>query len=275
MTVQKNKSWIRPLARKILNLFEVQDNLTNSIRNKKAHVKYNNVSYTLSVPNKLCKMRADTFSTKEPETLRWIDGFPEGSILWDVGANVGLYSIHAAKARKCVVYSFEPSVFNLEVLARNISLNNLDSLVTIMPFALNDKMGRGNLSMSSANWGGALSTFDKTYGMDGEDFKVVFKYPIFSLTMDDVINRLELKYPDYLKVDVDGIEQLILAGGPEVLKNVKGVLIELPNLWPEQTRLCEEFLSKSGLVKIHDNVWHPENNPGGSPNQIWSRSPNN
>jgi FkbM family methyltransferase len=275
MKIKMDIASVKLLVRMVIGVFEIQENLLNSIRNKKAQVKYNNLSYTLSVPNKLCKMRAETFSTKEPDTLNWIDGFPEGSILWDIGANVGLYSIHAAKARKCIVYSFEPSVFNLEVLARNISLNDLDSLVTIMPFALNDKMGRGNLSMSSANWGGALSTFDKTYGMDGEDFKVVFKYPIFSLTMDDVINRLELKHPDYLKIDVDGIEQLILAGGPGVLKNVKGVLIELPNLWPEQTRLCEEFLSKAGLVKIQDNIWHPENNPGGTPNQIWARSPNN
>ena len=269
--IKINKHVLKSGLKKILEFFQVQDNLLNFIRSKKVNIKYNNLNYTLSVPNKLCKMRADSFSTKEPETLNWIDGFPKGSILWDIGANIGLYSIHAAKSRNSIVYSFEPSVFNLEVLARNISLNNVEDLVTIMPFAINDKIGRGNLSMSTSNWGGALSTFDKTYGMDGEDFKVVFKYPIFSFSMDDLINRLNLSYPDYIKIDVDGIEQLILAGGTNVLRNIKGLLIELPNLWPEQTILCENFLHDAGLVKIQNNDWHPKNNNNGSPNQIWSK----
>ena len=265
-------SKINIFTKKIINQLDFRDYFTNIIRNKKANVIYKNFHYTFSVPNKLCRMRADTFSTKEPETLSWIDQFPLGSVLWDIGANIGLYSIHAAKSKNCIVYSFEPSVFNLEVLARNISLNELDSKITIMPFALNDKMGRGNLSMSSANWGGALSTFDKTYGMDGKNFKIVFKYPIFSLTMDDLIKRLEFKYPDFLKIDVDGIEHLILSGVSDVLKNVKGILIELPNLWPEQTLICEEILRNSGLEKVQDSLWHPEDNPDGSPNQIWTRN---
>jgi FkbM family methyltransferase len=271
MTIKFNKSFLRYLLNKFIILFEIQNNLLNYIRNKKTSIKYKNERYILSTPNKLCRLRAKTFSTKEPETLNWIDSFPVGSTLWDIGANVGLYSIHAAKSRNCNVYAFEPSVFNLEVLARNISLNNVGDLITIMPLALNDKIGRGNLSMSTSNWGGALSTFDKTYGMDGEDFEVVFKYPIFSLSMDDLINRLNLSYPDYIKIDVDGIEQLILAGGTDVLRNIKGLLIELPNLWPEQTILCEKFLYDAGLVKIQDNDWHPKNNNHGSPNQIWSK----
>jgi len=52
---------------------------------------------------------------KEPDTLMWIDKIPEHSVFWDVGANVGLYSCYAAKARNCIVFAFEPSVFNLRV----------------------------------------------------------------------------------------------------------------------------------------------------------------
>lgn len=270
--VLKNNDGIKSFIRKMINLFDVQDNYVNTIRKKKTTIRYKENNYTFSIPNKLCHIRAKSLATKEPETLSWIDSFPKGSVLWDIGANVGLFSIYAAKARDCSVFSFEPSVFNLEVLARNIHLNDLGSLITIMPFAVNDKMGRGDLSMSTDTWGGALSTFDKSYGFDGEDFEVVFKYPIFSLSLDDAINRLNLQYPDYIKIDVDGIEQLILAGGSEVLKHVKGVLIELPNLWQEQTEICEEILSKTGMVKIHNSVWHQKDNPGGSPNQIWERT---
>jgi len=73
------------------------------------------------------------FATKEPETLEWIDRIPEKSVLWDIGANVGLYSCYAAKARGCRVFAFEPSVFNLEILARNIFLNQLTDQITIVP----------------------------------------------------------------------------------------------------------------------------------------------
>jgi FkbM family methyltransferase len=274
MTIRMNAG-MKFFIRKVIKLFDFQDNYLNIVRKKHTTTRYKEISYTFSIPNKLCRMRAKSLATKEPETLAWIDSFPQESLLWDIGANVGIYSIYAAKARNCTVFSFEPSVFNLEVLARNVYLNNLGSLITIMPFAVNDTMGRGDLSMSTDTWGGALSTFDKTYGVDGKEFQAVFKYPIFSISLDDAITRLNLQFPDYIKIDVDGIEQLILAGGSRVLKHVKGVLIELPNLWQEQTDICEEILLSAGMIKTHNSVWHQTDNPQGSPNQIWERKPFN
>lgn len=43
------------------------------------------------MPNKLCKYRANTFSTKEPDTLEWMKSFPKKSIVWDIAVNIGLY----------------------------------------------------------------------------------------------------------------------------------------------------------------------------------------
>src|SRR5262245_41812198 len=45
--------------------------------------------------------RARTFFTEEPDTVAWLDGLRPDDVLWDVGANVGLYTIYAAKFRKC------------------------------------------------------------------------------------------------------------------------------------------------------------------------------
>lgn len=269
--MQNSKQLLWTILKKILFFFDITEHWIKFIRNKKKYIFYNHIRYTFSTPNRLCKMRAITFSAKEPDTLKWIDGFEPMSIFWDIGANVGLFSIYAAKSKKCRVYSFEPSVFNLEILARNISLNDVGNYATIMPLALNDRMGFGDLSMSSDSWGGALSTFDKSYGMDGKKLDVVFKYPMFSLSMDDLVNKLSFSYPDYIKLDVDGIEHLILSGGVCVLSRVKGVLVELPDLWHEQTVICEEFLTDAGLTIVQKNVWHPFNNPYGSPNQIWKR----
>ena len=68
--------------------------------------------------------RASTVSTKEPETLEWINGFNETDVLYDIGANVGVFSLYAALHRNCDVYAFEPESKNYACLHNNIYLNN-------------------------------------------------------------------------------------------------------------------------------------------------------
>ena len=85
-------------------------------------------------PNELIKWRVDTILDKEPETIQWIDEFEDNSIFWDIGSNIGLYSIYAAlKKDKIKIYSFEPSTSNLRTLSRNISINNLHKKISIIP----------------------------------------------------------------------------------------------------------------------------------------------
>mgnify|MGYP001222203974 CR=1 FL=1 len=132
--------------------------ITDAMKRKRSVI-HNNTQLTFTVPNQLNRFRIDTFSIKEPETLEWIDKLPHNSTLWDIGANVGLYTCYAAKARGCQVFAFEPSVFNLELLARNISLNNVTSQVVIVPLPLSDNLAFNTLNMQSTEWGAAKSTF--------------------------------------------------------------------------------------------------------------------
>ena len=96
------------------------DEFTKAILRKKKTIKHKNLEFDFYVPNRLNFFRVDTFSTKEPETLEWIDTFKKKSVFWDIGANIGLYSCYAVKRADCQVYAFEPSVFNLELLAKKI-----------------------------------------------------------------------------------------------------------------------------------------------------------
>lgn len=262
---------LKDRIKKFLRFLNFSDIIILLIRRKITEVDYNNKKYSFYTPNSVCSWRAKTFQTKEPETIDWIDNFGYESVFWDIGANIGLYSIYASKNKKCKVFAFEPSVFNLEILAKNISLNKLSDKITIMPFPLNDKMGEGVLNMSSDEYGGAMSSFDKTYGSDGKEFDVIFSYSMFSFSLDDMVEKLYLNYPDYIKIDVDGIEHIILTGGTKILSNVKGLLIELPNLWEDQKLSCEKILRDSGLELVRDSEWDIKINPKGSPNQIWQR----
>ncbi len=209
---------------------------------------HNGVELRLITPNSLCTWRAKTFSIKEPETLEWIDSMQESSIMWDVGANVGLYALYAAKKKKCQVWAFEPSIFNLETLARNIYENELTSQICIVPLPLNTQFGPSVLHMSTTEWGGALSTFDKGFGWDGHIIRQVFEFQTFGISMDDGVEIMGIPQPDYIKMDVDGLEHFILKGGAKILKQVKGVLIEVNDDFKEQADQCAFLLNQSGLV---------------------------
>ena len=223
-------------------------NLLDSAMGKYVQVSHEGISLKIVTPNSLCEWRAKTFSSKEPETLEWIDSFEEKSVVWDIGANIGLYSMYAAKKRNCLVWSYEPSVFNLELLARNIFINRLQSQICIVPFALNEQIGSSSMKMTTTEWGGALSTFGENLGWDGKKVQEVFEFQTIGLSMDDAKTLLNIPQPDYLKMDVDGLEHFILKGGKSVLDLVKGVLIEVNDDFHEQAAQCHQLLNQAGLI---------------------------
>lgn len=216
--------------------------------------------FTLSSANPRLDMRIKTYATKEPETLKWIDGFEQGSVLWDIGANVGLYSLYAAKARQCKVIAFEPSVFCLEFLARNIWMNDLQNLVSIVPNPLSDETKINLLTLNSREWGESSNSFGTKLNQDGEEINQSLEYQILGITMDDVITKLGLLKPSHIKIDVDGIEPLILSGGTNLLKEVKSVSIEVPTYSGANVRVSD-ILNSAGLSF--------EQREG---NQIWRRN---
>lgn len=253
------------------------DAMTHKVRNNVLEVKYLNVLYKFSAPNSLSYYRVNTFSSKEPETFEWINAFKDDAVLWDIGANIGLYSIYAAKTKKAKVFSFEPSIFNLELLARNVNLNNVDDKVCIVPLPLSDKSEFSMMRMTSTEWGGALSSFGRNVGWDGNQMSVVFNYQVMGSSIDDMVGRLSLPKPDYIKIDVDGIEHFILNGGLSVLKEVKEVLIEVNDSFLEQADMCEKILTAAGLTlkeKRHSEEFEEAGAFGDGKvwNQIWTRA---
>ncbi len=252
----------------------IQNQILENTMSIKKKVRHNGCSLEFFVPNFLNFIRADTFSTKEPETLDWIDSIPEGSIVWDIGANVGLYSCYAAKQRNCMVFAFEPSVFNLELLARNIYLNELVNNITIIPLPLSDKLKSGNMNISSTDWGGALSTFGQSYGHDGKDLDKIFEFRTIGLSMKDAVDKLKIAAPNYIKIDVDGIEHLILKGSIKILSEVKGILVEVNEDFKEQDQNVSKHLIEAGLVlteKRHSDMFNDNLIFSNTFNQIWLR----
>ena len=75
------------------------DKIIIAIFSLKKTIKHNDINLTFHSHNRMNYFRIDSFSTKEPETLEWIDSFQKDKVFWDIGANIGLYSCYAAKKK--------------------------------------------------------------------------------------------------------------------------------------------------------------------------------
>ncbi len=215
------------------------------------------------VPNQLTNYRIDTYFTKEPETLEWIDSFEkkDNLIFWDIGANIGLYSIYnTLKNPNSITIAFEPSSSNLRILTRNISINNLENNIKVIPIPLTNKENTFQI-MNESHFveGGALNSFGKTFDYTGKEFTSKMRYNLFGTTMNYFIEKSILEIPDYIKIDVDGTEHLILEGGNNFLRNkkVKSLSIEINENFEDQYKkvmnLMKEYEFKI-LHKKHNDI---------------------
>jgi len=209
------------------------------------------------VPNQLLEWRVDTYFSKEPETLEWIDGFQkkENLIFWDIGANIGLYSIYnSIKHPKSTTIAFEPSSSNLRVLTRNISINDLEKNINVVPIPLTNKKNIFQ-EMKEGQFveGGALNSFGEKFDFEGKQFKPTMKYNLLGTTINYFLENLILDIPDYIKMDVDGIEHLILEGGDKFLNNkkIKSLSIEINENFNEQYDKVLNLMKKYEFKLIH------------------------
>ncbi len=227
---------------------------------KKINILGNNINFF--IPNELTKWRVDTFFSLEPETLDWINNFKNNQdiVFWDIGANIGLYSIYnALKNKNSKTISFEPSTSNLRVLSRNISINNLENKIQIVPFPLTNKENKF-LMMKEHQFieGGALNSFGENFGFDGKDFQSDMNYKLFGTSINYLLDNNILEIPDFIKIDVDGIEHLVLEGASKHLRNkkIKSLSIEINENFEDQYKKVLDIMKKNEfkiLYKKHNN----------------------
>lgn len=199
-------------------------------------------------PGKLPEWRAQTLLTKEPDTIEWINTFNKDTILWDIGANVGVYSLYAA-IKKVKVLSFEPSPSNYYILNRNIEINKMDNMISAYCLAFNDVTKLDVFFMENTQLGGALNSFGELIDYKGNPFIASMNQAMIGFGVDDFIKQFKPPFPNHIKIDVDGIEDRIVNGAQETLadKRLKSVLIELDTERKEYCKKVTEILENSGL----------------------------
>lgn len=192
---------------------------------------YNEQSFSVKVNNKnivfanntaqktYIKNRMDRILTKEPETIQWINSFDKDSVFFDVGANIGIYSLYSAITRNNVVYAFEPHAASYKNLLDSINANKLKNCHAYC-VALSDKVNLGTINVKNMHEGVA----ENIVGETGD-----YYHGCTELSLDFLVERKILPQPDYIKIDVDGFEDKVVEGSMKTFKNCKGLLIEVNN----------------------------------------------
>ena len=101
--------------------------------------------------------------------------------------------------------------------------------------------------------GGALNSFGKTFDYTGKEFTSKMRYNLFGTTMNYFIEKSILEIPDYIKIDVDGTEHLILEGGNNFLRNkkVKSLSIEINENFEDQYKKVMNLMKEYEFKILH------------------------
>lgn len=196
------------------------------------------IPFKLIVETDLEKWRKKTFWGKEPETIEWIKSFNNSDVFFDVGANIGVYSLFCATIHKgCKVVAFEPDSKNFYRLLDNIRLNNLDSRIDLYRFLIAEKTGQKQFITLSNEIGASGGQMQDTSRVGDDSCYSIDDLIIYSFDFPD---------PTHIKIDIDGQELKVIQGMRKTLtsQKLKSVLIEIDN---DRDEIMSAFI-KSGFT---------------------------
>ena len=210
----------------------------------------------IACPNMLNLWRAETYLTKEPDMIEWLDSFDANCTLLDIGANIGLYSVYAAKKGIKKVISIEPESQNYSLLNKNIYLNNLSHKITALNIGFSDHDGLETLFIPKFEAGNALNNLGESIDWKKEKFQSDFQQSVISFSMDSFLSKFPDLFPTHIKIDVDGIERKIIEGGKNTLKDsrVKQLFIEMNTELKDDMEIIEVMKECGFRVKSKRNV---------------------
>ena len=167
--------------------------------------------------------------SKEPETVQWIEArCSADTIFYDIGANIGAYSLVAA-AQKARVYAFEPAYQNYFRLCQNVSLNNMDEVISCFPVAFSSATAIKGFVYQDTTMGTSRCYFNKKDNFRFDSSQDVITKSTLIYCLDEFQAQFDMPCPHMLKIDVDGAEKEILEGARDILANpvLETILIEI------------------------------------------------
>lgn len=175
--------------------------------------------------------------TYERETQRMFERHVrEGDVVYDIGANVGFFTLLAAKlvGGRGAVYSFEPLPRNLEYLRKHISLN--DASAHVLDVALSSSAGTARFAVASSASMGRLDA--------AGDIEVRCE------TIDQLVRSGRIAPPRFLKIDVEGAEHDVLTGGAESLAQHRPLILLSTHGYRVHEECCAFLRAASYAIEL-------------------------
>jgi FkbM family methyltransferase len=210
---------------------------------------------------------------KEPFTVQWIERWVRpGDVFYDIGANVGPYSLIAAKVtgNGARVFAFEPSASSFHDLSRNILLNGCAKSVVPLPLALWSESCLLTFTVRSLSSGAAKHRLSSDLRI-----RTPLAETIIGMRLDDLVERFGVPVPTHAKIDVDGYELDVLRGAEQTLARPewRSIIVELDPEETERNGAIKALLAKAGFDsgRRHERLptrRHPR--PEERPDVYWS-----
>lgn len=192
-----------------------------TIRTPRGLVRYSGISSNVV-------RHATQMLTREPDTIAWLEEYVRpGDHMWDVGANIGIYSIYACLRDGVTATAFEPVASNFQVLTQAVILNTLGECITPLALGLSDRTGLATIYLLETAPGTGLHALDSPQNVRGR-FTPEASISVPVMRGEDVITQLGARTPTHVKIDVDGHEEKVLEG-------LRGVLPQVSTVWIEMT----------------------------------------
>ncbi len=181
----------------------------------------------------------------EKSYFRHLTGIKDDTIVIDIGAHIGTFSVFVAKqARNTLVYSYEPCPENYILLRENIKLNNFEG--NIKPFKLGvwSKTGKHRLFVHN-NYTQLAAMYLK------KGWKNKKMINIECTTLKNIFTCNKIDKCNLLKIDCEGAEYEILYNTPkEYLKRIETIVAELH--FKDRNEPLKKYLSEIGFQVIID-----------------------
>tara|TARA_B100000965_G_scaffold95168_1_gene77687 strand:- start:537 stop:1340 length:804 start_codon:yes stop_codon:yes gene_type:complete len=165
------------------------------------------------------------FHEKEPPTIDWVDQIPLNAVFWDIGANAGEFALYAAKRGISNTIAFEPSPATYANLCRNNEINGFGENLTVLCLGLLDTQGTCEFHMRDSEAGHSCHSIDEHFGGSAHI------ETILTASIDFMVEEFGIPAPTHIKLDIDGAEERVIAGGKRTLSSgqVASVYIEFEN----------------------------------------------
>lgn len=215
----------------------------------RARLPYEKADIWFSLESPMEVYQVSRFRKRERETQDWIESFERGDVFYDVGANIGLFTLLAACQPNLDirVVSFEPTFASLHSLCQTLGLNGVSQRVTPLLCGLSNETKIESLNLRRLEAGTAKSVVGEPLDHRNIGFlpAAIYNVPVFS--MDKAIEVFNLPMPNHIKVDVDGIEMKVLAGAKATLADprVRSLMVEAASV--EMERELLEMLEPLGF----------------------------